>query len=113
MPLAKDVVSGFVVRGAFGEVVGGLAFAFPICEIGPGEHEMFTRPEWSIGAILVERTSLPANDRPVSAEPVLDGNHGQVDAGADGRAVASGEIAGAQQDRAGLVRAGAGCPYLP
>ena len=53
MPSAKDVVSCFAVRGAFGEVVCGLAFAFPICEVGPGKHEMITRPEWNISALTV------------------------------------------------------------
>jgi hypothetical protein len=105
MPLAKDVVLCFVVRGAFGEVVCGVAFAFPMGEVGIGKHEVLTRPEWSVGAILLERAILSANDRPVSAQPVLHGHHSQVDTGANSRAVSCCEIVGPQEESAGLVRA--------
>src|SRR6476659_4042144 len=55
IPLAQDVVARLGCGCALGEVVGGVAFAFPIGQVGAGEHEMLAGSVWSVAAILAER----------------------------------------------------------
>lgn len=44
LPLAEDVVAGLVGGRSFGEMGGGVAFAFPVGQVRAGEYEVLARP---------------------------------------------------------------------
>ena len=79
MPLAQDVVACLVAGSAFGEVVSGVAFAFPVGQIGAGEDEMFARSVGAVAAVLAEWAVGSADNGPVAAETVFDGDDRQID----------------------------------
>ena len=112
MPLAQDVVSGIVVGGALGKVEGRVTFAFPIRQICTSQDEVLARPEWSTGAVLVERAVLSTNHGAIAAEPVFDRYYREVNADSSRRTVPRRDIGGPQQDRARFIRTGPRCPDL-
>jgi hypothetical protein len=87
MPLAQDVIAGLFVGSPFGEVVGGVAFAFPVGEVGPGKCKVLAGTKWPVRAVLVQGAGLATYDGPVSAQPMLHGHHGKVDSCVEGRAI--------------------------
>jgi hypothetical protein len=110
--VAEDVVAGLVGGGGFGEVVGGVTFAFPVGQIGAGEHEVLARTVRSVVAVLAEGAVRATDHRPVTAQAVLDQHHGEVDPRRGRGRVVGVHVGRAEQDRAGLVHAGPGRPHL-
>jgi hypothetical protein len=73
MPLTKDVVSCLVVRGAFGEVVCGVAFAFPVGESAPVSTKCSHGPFSPLVQFLLKGQFFPPTTGPYRQRPCSTG----------------------------------------
>src|ERR1022692_1326764 len=80
-----EVVTGVLAGGAFGERGLALFLAFPVVVVGAGQDEVLAGV-----AGLAERAAGAARDGLERAQPVLDGDDGEVDQQPGGRVLVFG-----------------------
>ncbi len=76
MPLAEDVVASCIGWCTLCEVIGGVAFTFPVGEVDTGEYKVLAGAGGVVRAVLAPRASCTAHHGPITAEAVLYRNDG-------------------------------------